>query len=225
MGQLNELYEKSWETFFGNSGLKLFFQIDDDFSRSYLSRQLGELESLRQTRSGSQSQSASMSTSDGRSHSTNVGASSGTSWGASTGQSWTYTGLTKFFWSKSRNDQIGWNRSRSRGRNWGRSESTSFSTSHTTGNSTTTGWGEGVHKRPLLNPDEIGRLLARVDDRARPGYPGLMLALIPGEHPVLARRVDSGVEFGSSAISTRIRTIRRRRHWRNSLGAEARTRR
>ncbi len=190
MGQLNELYEKSWETFFGNSGLKLFFQIDDDFSRSYLSRQLGELESLRQTRSGSQSQSASMSTSDGRSHSTNVGASSGTSWGASTGQSWTYTGLTRFFWSKSRNDQIGWNRSRSRGRNWGRSESTSFSTSHTTGDSTTTGWGEGVHKRPLLNPDEIGRLLARVDDRARPGYPGLMLALIPGEHPVLARRVN-----------------------------------
>jgi hypothetical protein len=47
-----------------------------------------------------------------------------------------------------------------------------------------------MHKRPLLNPDEIGRLLARIDDPRRPGYPGLVLALIPGEHPLLARRVN-----------------------------------
>jgi type IV secretory pathway TraG/TraD family ATPase VirD4 len=64
LAQLNEIYEKIWETFFGNSGLKLLFQIDDDFSRSYLSRQLGELETVRETRSGSQSQSTSFSTSD-----------------------------------------------------------------------------------------------------------------------------------------------------------------
>jgi type IV secretory pathway TraG/TraD family ATPase VirD4 len=57
--QIEELYEKSWETFLGNSGLKLFFQIDDDFTRGYLARQLGELETTRQTRSGSQSRSRS----------------------------------------------------------------------------------------------------------------------------------------------------------------------
>src|SRR5262249_34684733 len=56
--------------------------------------------------------------------------------------------------------------------------------------SATEGWSEAVHKRPLLNPDEIGRMLARIDDRQRPGYPGLVLALIPGEHPLLARRVN-----------------------------------
>jgi type IV secretory pathway TraG/TraD family ATPase VirD4 len=190
LAQLNEVYEKSWETFFGNSGLKLFFQIDDDFSRSYLSRQLGELETVRQTHSGSQSQSASFSTSDGRSFSTNVGSSSSRSRGISEGSSWTYGGLTRFLWSKSRNDQIGWSHTRSRGDNWGRSRSRSFSTSHQTGDSTTSGWAEGVHKRPLLNPDEIGRLLARIDDRRRPGYPGLVLALVPGEHPLLARRVN-----------------------------------
>jgi hypothetical protein len=190
LAQLNEIYDKSWETFFGNSGLKLFFQIDDDFSRSYLSRQLGELETVRQTQSGSQAHSTSSSTSDGRSFSSNYGSSSGTSWGASRGSSWTYTGLFRFLFSKSRTDQIGWNRSRSRGQNWGRSRSTSFSTSEQSGDSTTSGWAEGVHKRPLLNPDEIGRLLARVDDRRRPGYPGLVLALVPGEHPLLARRVN-----------------------------------
>ena len=32
------------------------------------------------------------------------------------------------------------------------------------------GWlGEAAHKRPPLNPDELGRLLARVDDSRRPG--------------------------------------------------------
>jgi type IV secretory pathway TraG/TraD family ATPase VirD4 len=147
LAQLNEIYEKSWETFFGNSGLKLFFQIDDDFSRSYLSRQLGELETLRQTRSGSQSQSTSWSTSNGRSSSTNVGASSGSSWGGSTGSSWTYSGLFRFFFSKSRSDQVGHNWSHSRGTNWGRSECTSFSRSQTTGDSFTSGWGEGVGQK------------------------------------------------------------------------------
>ena len=65
LAQLQDIYEKSWETFFGNSGLKLFFQIDDDFTRSYLSRQLGELETVRETRSGSESKSTSYSTTTG----------------------------------------------------------------------------------------------------------------------------------------------------------------
>jgi hypothetical protein len=132
LAQLSEIYDKSWETFFGNSGLKLFFQIDDDFSRQYLSRQLGELETVRQTRSGSQSQSTSFSTSDGRSYSTNVGGSSGTSSGSSGGSSWTFAGPLRIF-STSRNDQKGWNKSQSRSNSWGRSRSTSFSTSQQTG--------------------------------------------------------------------------------------------
>jgi TraM recognition site of TraD and TraG len=164
LAQLNEVYDKSWETFFGNSGLKLFFQIDDDFSRSYLSRQLGELETVRQTRSGSTSQSASTSDTRGFSSSNNTG-------GGSTSSPW--LGIPK-----------------SQQYSWGRSTSRSRSTSRGSSASSTDGWGEGVHKRPLLNPDEIGRLLARVDDRRRPGYPGLVLALVPGEHPLLARRVN-----------------------------------
>jgi type IV secretory pathway TraG/TraD family ATPase VirD4 len=190
LAPLNEIYEKSWETFFGNSGLKLFFQIDDDFSRSYLSRQLGELETVRQTRSGSESQPTSFSTSDGRSDSTNIGTSTGTSWGSSVGSSQNYGGIFALFPLVGKSRQWGNNRSRSRTRSWGRSTGTSFSTSRQTGDSSTSGWAEGVHKRPLLNPDEIGRLLARVDDRRRPGYPGLVLALVPGEHPLLARRVN-----------------------------------
>ena len=95
--QIEDLYEKSWETFFGNSGLKMFFQIDDDFSRSYLARQLGELETTRQTRSGSQSQSTSRSLTEGASSSVNTGTSTGLTRGGSIGDSWTYQGLSRFF--------------------------------------------------------------------------------------------------------------------------------
>jgi len=162
--QLDDLYEKSWETFLGNSGLKLFFQIDDDFTRSYLSRQLGEMETTRQTRSGSQSQSTSDSFTEGD-------GSSSTDGHATSRRPLLHLRTSK---QTSYGSSRSWSRSRSRG--------SSFST--------TDGWGEAVHKRPLLNPDEIGRLLARVDKRHRPGYPGLVLALVPGEHPLLARRVN-----------------------------------
>ena len=162
--QLDDIYEKGWETFLGNSGLKLFFQIDDDFTRSYLSRQLGELETVRETRSGSEAKSTSYSTTTGTSYSRNAGVGTNR------------TPILEFVTARSRS--LGVSASRSSSASRGRSDST------------TDGWGEAVHKRPLLNPDEVGRLLARVDDRRRPGYPGLVLALVPGEHPLLARRVN-----------------------------------
>jgi type IV secretory pathway TraG/TraD family ATPase VirD4 len=162
--QLEEIYEKSWETFLGNSGLKMFFQIDDDFTRSYLARQLGELETTRQTRSGSQSQSTSDSNTAGDTSS------------YTTGDATSRRPLLHFRTSKQRSS--------------GYSTSQATSQSTCTSASTSDGWGEAFHRRSLLNPDEIGRMLARIDDRNRPGYPGLVLAFIPGEHPLLARRVN-----------------------------------
>lgn len=51
LGQLKETYKEGWETFLGNAGLKLFFHIEDQFTREYISRQLGEAELTRQTAS------------------------------------------------------------------------------------------------------------------------------------------------------------------------------
>jgi type IV secretory pathway TraG/TraD family ATPase VirD4 len=161
--QLKEIYKDSWEVFLGNSGLQLYFQIADDFTRSYLSRQIGEHEVRRQSQSGSQSQSDSESVTDG--------------WSTTSGQN---TGTTTSFLKFSRS----YNR--------GSSESTSNSGSRSWSRSTsrTGGWSDAVHKRSLINPDEIGRLLARVDDRSHPAYPGILVALVQGEHPLLARRVN-----------------------------------
>ena len=54
----------------------------------------------------------------------------------------------------------------------------------------TDGWSGTVHKRSLLNPDEIGRFLSRIDESSHPAYPGLLLALVPGRNPLIVRRVN-----------------------------------
>jgi TPR repeat protein/type IV secretory pathway TraG/TraD family ATPase VirD4 len=211
--QLKEIYNDSWETFLGNSGLRLFFQIDDNFTRAYLAQQLGEREVVRQSRSGSRSDTTSSSTTDGRSSSNTTGSSFSTTdgknagesltktTGTSIGDSITYRGLLGF-WPQSRNYQGGANRSRARSRSFGWStsksdsrsrsisDSTSFSRSASLSRSITEGWGEAIHKRLLLNPDEIGRFLARIDDPKHPAHPGVVLVLIPGEHPLPVHRVN-----------------------------------
>ena len=235
--QLREIYSDGWETFIGNSGLRLFFQIDDNFTRAYLAQQLGEHEVTRQTRSGAHSESTSLSNTEGRSnsltdgtgssltdghttgHSSSVTDSRNTGWsksrtaGISDGRATNYAGLFGF-WPKSRGRQEGrnWSRARScsggasrsqsrsesdsesssRSQSWSRSQSASTSSSRSSSQSrsVTDGWSEAVHKRLLLNPDEIGRALARIDDQRHPAYPGIVLVLIPGMHPLPIRRVN-----------------------------------
>ena len=209
--QLKETYKDSWETFLGNSGLKLFFHIEDDFTRSYLSRQLGEYEVRRTSQSGSDTQSASFSTTIGQSSSLTDGASRttttgqnanssrtqshGTSRGGSSSFGSTFQSFTSAYqrgenWGDSQTQGSGWSQSEAAGTSQSFSKSHSSSQSRSNSASRTQGWSEAVHKRFLMNPDEIGRLLARVGDRADPAYPGIALALIPGRNPLLTRRVN-----------------------------------
>jgi hypothetical protein len=46
------------------------------------------------------------------------------------------------------------------------------STSHGTGST------ESIHQRPLVQPDEVGQVFARIDDRRCPAYPGLALVMV-----------------------------------------------
>ncbi len=170
--QLKHEYDENWETFISNSGLKIFFQVDDHFSRDYLSNLLGEREVRRQSRSRSDAQSTS----------TTEGTSSTNTSGRSDNRS--FSGLYKTIFGNPRAQS----ESISSGSSFSDSRGTSRSTSQS--NSKTDGWSEGVHKRPLLSPDEIGRFLSRIDDKSNPAYPGLILALTPGQHPLAARRIN-----------------------------------
>ena len=115
----------------------------------------------------------------------------GTADSNSTGTSYakTYQGWWLFtFFSSSR--QYGKNQSTSSSRTKSELTGTSSSRSDSRSFSATDGWSEFVHKRPLLNPDEIGRFLSRIDDSRHAAYPGLLLAIMPGQHPLVARRVS-----------------------------------
>ena len=59
--QLKAVYKDNWETFLANSGLKVFFNLEDHFSRDYVSKLVGETEVIREVRSESESTSESES--------------------------------------------------------------------------------------------------------------------------------------------------------------------
>ena len=65
-------------------------------------------------------------------------------------------------------------------------EGTNESTTHTTGQNVA----ESFHKKPLIEYHEIRKYLGRVpeDETDHPAYPGLVLAMIGKEEPVLLRR-------------------------------------
>ncbi len=69
--QLKAVYKDNWETFLANCGLKLFFNIDDNFTREYVCKLIGETEVMREVRS----EGASSSESDSRSESLSEGQS------------------------------------------------------------------------------------------------------------------------------------------------------
>jgi type IV secretory pathway TraG/TraD family ATPase VirD4 len=65
--QLKAVYKDNWETFLSNAGLKIFFGMDDHFSREYVSKLIGETEIMRDVRSTGESISESESRSESRS--------------------------------------------------------------------------------------------------------------------------------------------------------------
>ncbi len=164
--QLKETYEKNWEIFLANAGLKLFFNNDDSFSRDYISKYLGETEVRRATSSSGFTEGVS----DSISRSTAYGSNSSRSIASK---------RTGFFMS---DDTI----TRSVGSNF----SSTSSDSKTTNTSRNSGTSEAVHKRPLITPDEIGRFFARVDDTNDPSYPGLAIAVASGKQPMVLRKAN-----------------------------------
>ncbi len=232
--QLKAAYKENWETFLSNSGLKIFFSLDDHFSREYVSKLVGETEIIREVRSASDSlsESESVSRSTGTSVSKSSSVSEGTNRSASDSESRGINSSTSR--SKGRSFNTSWaaagifglsqkNRQYSRGTNrstsntegtsrgwshsdtegvshgtsdtYGSSESETYSTTHGTSRSRTTGASETVHRRPLISPDEIGHLFARIDDLEDGAYPGLALIVISGERAIALHRVNYFEDF------------------------------
>ncbi|WP_431201563.1 type IV secretory system conjugative DNA transfer family protein [Bradyrhizobium betae] len=92
LGQLQENYDKNWETLIANAGVKLFFCNDDYFTREYVSKSIGEREIVRTLASASKSTGNSYSFTMGVSQSYSSSASqSGGSASSSTAYSSSFT--------------------------------------------------------------------------------------------------------------------------------------
>jgi type IV secretory pathway TraG/TraD family ATPase VirD4 len=86
--QLKGTYKDSWETFLSNAGLKIFFSIEDHFTREYVSKLVGQTEIIRELHSANESRSQSKSQTEGysESRSESQGVSRSTSKGSSASQ-------------------------------------------------------------------------------------------------------------------------------------------
>lgn len=73
LGQLKDIYQDNWETLVANAGVKLFFCNDDNFTREYVSKSIGEREIIRTVANMSQSAGSSASFSESISKSATVG--------------------------------------------------------------------------------------------------------------------------------------------------------
>jgi type IV secretory pathway TraG/TraD family ATPase VirD4 len=160
--QLKAVYKDNWETFLANSGLKVFFNLEDHFSREYVSKLIGETEVIREVHSASDSTSESESVSHsmsrsesetrGRSSSTGTSTSEGTnssvskskSFGinSSKGRSLTQNYAQGFFWNTYDTDHMSQNRSQSEGRSKTWTHGISHGVSHGTSRSRTEGTSE-----------------------------------------------------------------------------------
>jgi type IV secretory pathway TraG/TraD family ATPase VirD4 len=189
--QLKATYKDNWETFLSNSGLKVFFNVEEHFSREYVSKFIGETELIREVRSASQSdtesesrahtdsrstsrsRSENRSTSSSRSHGQTGGTSSSTnrSEGGSEGMSWRRH-LYFFRRDKQYNKGNNWSNGRSDGINQGWSASTTagvsqsfgFSTSETTGTSDTTTQGTSRSRTEGMSETVHKRALVSPDE-------------------------------------------------------------
>ena len=247
LNQLEEVYEKGWETFVGNAGLQLFFDMKENFTLDYLQKALGETEVIRTTQTTNET--INSQTSRGTTESTSTGTSKTSTRGGHTG------------WNKSRTVGSNWNKAfsrgvnESRGTNSGHSHSRNFgpwsffnflaesenrgnssgrNQSHGTQSGTTesrggnkaqtsgtaggnnwsdsssenrqyqagsqyteahgqasgVGTAQSIHKRHLLSFDEANKLFSRIDDEEHLAFPGLLIARIAGQDPMIVRRVN-----------------------------------
>lgn len=114
--QLKNVYKDNWETFLANAGLKVFFSIEDQFTRKYVSELAGEAEVIRQVRSSSLGTNVQENWNTGR------------SWGSSGGTSETINRN----WSHGRGASGSTNWSHTDGKSRGTSGGGSFATTEST---------------------------------------------------------------------------------------------
>lgn len=190
LAQLKNIYKENWETFISGSGTKIFFGIEDQFTREYVSKLCGDKEIVRTTKNSSTGESSmdskSTSKSDGKSEQTSTGESKGNNYKRGI---LGLRGIMGFFRKLTGNSHA--NDSEHFSELFGKSSQETHAEANSTGNQSTSGESETPHKRPLITPEEVGKRLRRIDDRNDPLYPGLAIGFAASHpDPILYRRTN-----------------------------------
>lgn len=212
--QLKAIYKDNWEVFIANAGTRMFFSIDDQFTRDYVSKYLGETEVVRTSKNVSKTRGTNSSSTFGTSTSNTTGNSSSSSTSSSQTSGSSSNSSTTSGTSTSMDIGVFWDTARSYSPSSSSSFSSGSSSSSTTGSSSsysnsnsktsgesrsqsqgeseseTAGFNQAFHKRALLTPDEIGQMFSRIDDEDNPAYPGLALTIVSGGLPMIVRRTN-----------------------------------
>lgn len=185
LGQIKRHYRESWETFLGNAGLLQFFANADMTTLEWLSKRLGQAELIRETGGRSTATTTQMSKSQSQSESAGWSEANGTSQGVSE-----MPDLSRIaardggssmlpFLARSNASGTGHSEGTTNQKSVSGSESIQRGDSSSSGSSETVTNNEGIHRTPLLNPDEIARLFDRKSGR--------QIVFIDGENVALYR--------------------------------------
>ncbi len=167
LGQLKRHYKESWETFLANTGMIQFFANADMTTLEWISKRLGQVELVRETKGASDSTTSGLSRSQSRTETSGWSQSSGASFGASEMADLSRvatrdggSGLVPFI-ARAQAGTTAHNSGQSRQDGQSGGESVQTGDSASSGASKTETVNESIHQTPLLTPDEIARLFDR----------------------------------------------------------------
>jgi type IV secretion system protein VirD4 len=171
LGQIKRHYRESWETFLGNAGILQFFANSDMTTLDWLSKRIGQIEIIRETNGRSDATSTQISKSQSKTDSSGWSRSTGQSVGQSEMPDLSQiaardggSGIVPFL-ARSSASGVGQNISASSQDGQSGGESVQQGDSSSSGASSTKTRNEGLHRTPLMNPDEIARLFDRKTGR------------------------------------------------------------
>jgi len=173
LSQMKSVYGENFEAFMANAGTHIYYGFNDNFTAEYVKKRLGEIEVIRYMKQGGTSTGGGTSTSNVEGGGTSEGTSSGTTRG------WSPSLFhLSFFTSKQR----------AKNTNTGTSENWSRTVAEQESKTSTEGWQQQLHKKPLADIHELMQLFGTIDDETEPNFPGIGLISTAEKAPVLIQK-------------------------------------
>ncbi len=189
--QLKNVYGDNWETFIANCGTKIFFGIEDHFTRDYVSRLIGDTEVIRVTEAETEGHNTNQTRTNTTSRSQTAQQSDG--WSKDDSYKRMVFGLrdTASMFRKLAGSTMA-SDSRQGSTTSGNSTEEGSAQAESSGREQASTRTQNIHKRPLVTPDEVGKLFRRIEAGEQSAlYPGMAIALLSSHpDPLLVRRTN-----------------------------------